>query len=69
VIELGVSGGRGLFALGANAEDVSRALDIRISGQGLDAGNGMPASIDSRELLHVWVRAFAGWTKLGLEHL
>jgi len=58
VIEFGVAGGRGLLALERIATEVSRALGIKISVYGFDTGEGMPASVDYRDLPYVWEQGF-----------
>jgi hypothetical protein len=49
VIELGVAGGNGLYALEWAAEEVSRILDVRIDVYGFDIGTGLPRSTDYRD--------------------
>ncbi len=58
VIELGVAGGSGLIALEKMAKAVGDhfAIDVRV--YGFDAGSGMPAPIDYRDLAHVWGEGF-----------
>jgi len=58
VIEFGVAGGRGLVALEGIAARVSDALKIGITVVGFDAGSGMPAAEDYRDLPHVWGPGF-----------
>jgi len=57
-IELGVAGGRGLLALETAAAEISAALDVTIDVVGFDAGVGMPAPTDYRDLPHIWGEGF-----------
>lgn len=54
VIELGVAGGNGLVLLEQIAATVSEVVGIRIETYGFDAGSGMPAPTDYRDLPYVW---------------
>lgn len=58
VIEFGVAGGRGLLALERIAALVASELKIQIHVVGFDAGTGMPAPVDYRDLPHVWDSGF-----------
>jgi hypothetical protein len=58
VIELGVAGGNGLVALEDMARRVGRHFGIEINVFGFDAGAGMPAPLDYRDLPHVWGEGF-----------
>jgi hypothetical protein len=58
VVEFGVAGGRGLVALERIAGIVAKQLDLQIHVAGFDAGIGMPAPVDYRDLPHVWDTGF-----------
>jgi len=58
VIEFGVAGGRGLLAMESIATEVRRALGVKIAVYGFDTGEGMPASVDYRDLPYVWEQGF-----------
>lgn len=58
VIELGVAGGNGLVALEEIARLVRAHFGIGIEVYGFDAGSGMPAPVDYRDLPHVWGEGF-----------
>lgn len=53
-IELGVAGGSGLICLCQHRDAVERETNIRIFVKGLDAGTGLPATSDPRDLLYCW---------------
>ena len=53
-IELGVAGGNGLLALCRYRDEVEREVGVKIIIYGLDAGTGLPASSDSRDILYCW---------------
>jgi hypothetical protein len=54
VVELGVAGGNGLVLLEHLAATVAEVVGIRIETFGFDAGTGMPAPSDYRDLAYVW---------------
>ncbi len=54
VVELGVAGGNGLVCLIKHKEEIQRELGIQIAVAGFDAGSGLPASDDPRDLLYCW---------------
>jgi hypothetical protein len=54
VVELGVAGGNGLVLLEELAATISEVVGIRIETFGFDAGTGMPAPSDYRDLPYVW---------------
>jgi hypothetical protein len=58
VIEFGVAGGNGLVALEQLAKLTAEHFGIRIVVYGFDAGTGMPAPQDYRDLPHVWGQGF-----------
>jgi hypothetical protein len=58
VLELGVAGGNGLVALEDIARRVGTHFGIEIEVYGFDAGSGMPAPLDYRDLPHVWGEGF-----------
>jgi hypothetical protein len=53
-IELGVAGGNGLVTLCDYRDEIERVTDMKIHLVGLDAGSGLPASSDPRDLLYCW---------------
>jgi hypothetical protein len=53
-IEFGVAGGSGLLILCKYRDQIEADLGIRIHLIGLDAGSGLPASTDPRDLLYCW---------------
>jgi len=58
VLELGVAGGRGLLALERIAAEVEQRFGVAIDVIGFDTGQGMPDSLDYRDLQHVWSGGF-----------
>jgi hypothetical protein len=56
--EFGVAGGDGLLALEQIAIEVGRFWSIKVDTYGFDAGCGMPAPRDYRDLPHVWSEGF-----------
>ena len=54
VAELGVAGGNGLLCILEHRKEIERALGIELVVAGLDAGTGLPASNDPRDLLYCW---------------
>jgi len=54
VVELGVAGGNGLVLLEELAAEIADVVGIRIETVGFDAGSGMPAPTDYRDLAYVW---------------
>jgi hypothetical protein len=58
VIEFGVAGGNGLVALEKHASKVEKFTGIEIQILGLDAGNGMPAPRDFRDVPYLWSAGF-----------
>lgn len=66
VLEMGVAGGRGLLALEAIADEVSRELKIQINVYGFDSGTGLAEPKDYRDLPHVWA---AGFYKMDVDAL
>ncbi|HEY4338385.1 MAG TPA: hypothetical protein VGM97_00385 [Steroidobacteraceae bacterium] len=58
VIEFGVAGGNGLVALEQIAKLTAAHFGITIAVYGFDAGTGMPAPQDYRDLPHVWDQGF-----------
>jgi len=67
VIEFGVAGGNGLISLERIAAIVGQHFGIKISVFGFDTGEGMPASVDYRDLPYVWSRGFYRMDRAGLE--
>ena len=53
-IELGVAGGAGLLLLCKYRDEIERVTGVKITLVGLDAGTGLPASSDPRDLLYCW---------------
>jgi hypothetical protein len=53
-VELGVAGGNGLVALLAHRKEIQRDLGVEIVVVGFDAGTGLPATNDPRDLLYCW---------------
>lgn len=53
-VELGVAGGKGLLCLSDHAYAIQKELGIEIVLVGFDAGSGLPASNDSRDLQYYW---------------
>jgi hypothetical protein len=56
VIEFGVATGGGLLALEAYAAELGRRAGIEVEVYGFDAGVGLPAPSDYRDLGYVWKR-------------
>lgn len=54
VAELGVANGYGLLCLCQHKKEIEKELGIEIVLVGFDAGNGLPASDDPRDLLYYW---------------
>jgi len=54
VIEFGCAGGSGLVDLEYISNEIEKILDISFEIYGFDAGDGMPASTDYRDLLYFW---------------
>jgi hypothetical protein len=54
VVELGVAGGNGLVCLLEQQKEIQRDLGIEILVAGFDAGTGLPATGDPRDLLYCW---------------
>lgn len=57
-IELGVAGGNGLVQLEAHAEYYASRFDLRIDVVGFDAGTGLPAPVDYRDVPYKWNAEF-----------
>lgn len=53
-VELGVAGGNGLVCLCRHREEIRKALGIEVVLVGFDAGSGMPATSDIRDVLYFW---------------
>jgi hypothetical protein len=53
VIEFGCAGGSGLVDLECISNDISKVFPISFEIYGFDAGNGLPASTDYRDLLYM----------------
>ena len=58
VIELGVAGGNGLVTLEETAAAVEECTHVQVQTFGFDAGSGMPAPADYRDLPYVWQPGF-----------
>lgn len=54
VAEMGVATGYGLLCLCQHRKEIEKALGIEIVLVGFDAGTGLPASRDPRDLLYFW---------------
>ena len=54
VAELGVASGYGLLCLCQQKKEIEKELGIEIVLVGFDAGSGLPASDDSRDLRYYW---------------
>ncbi len=54
VVELGVAGGNGLVCILEHRKEIERDLGIEMVIVGFDAGTGLPASDDPRDLLYCW---------------
>jgi len=57
-IEFGVAGGRGLIALEQASREIGASVGVEIDVVGFDAGSGMPAPVDYRDLPHIWGQGF-----------
>jgi len=57
-IEFGVAGGNGLVAMEEYARDAERRCGISIDVVGFDAGDGLPAPKDYRDLPYRWGRGY-----------
>ncbi len=53
-VELGVAGGTGLLCMAEHAESIRKELGIEIMVVGFDAGSGLPASSEPRDLPYFW---------------
>lgn len=53
-VELGVAGGNGLVCLCRHRDEIKKALGVEVILAGFDAGTGMPASNDLRDVLYFW---------------
>jgi hypothetical protein len=69
VIEFGVAGGSGLVALQSIAKEIAEYFRIEIDVWGFDSGNGMPETVDYRDLPHVWGGGFYQMDKEKLKSL
>ena len=58
VIEFGVADGKGLIALENVAIEIEKKIGIDINVYGFDTGQGMPESLDYRDLPYVWKKGF-----------
>ena len=56
VIEFGVAGGNGLVALEHLSGEIGDAIGVQVDVLGFDAGEGMPASTDARDMVY-WFRS------------
>lgn len=54
VVELGVAGGNGLVCILEHRKEIERDLKVELVVVGFDAGTGLPASDDPRDLLYCW---------------
>jgi len=54
VVELGVAGGNGMVCILEHRREIERDLGIQLVVVGFDAGTGLPASDDPRDLLYCW---------------
>jgi hypothetical protein len=57
-IEFGVAGGRGLVALEQCSSEIGAATGVEVDVVGFDAGSGMPAPVDYRDMPHIWGQGF-----------
>lgn len=57
-VEFGVAGGRGLLALEQASVEIGAHLGVKVDVVGFDAGDGMPAPVDYRDLPHIWNAGF-----------
>ncbi len=53
-LEFGVAGGRGLLAMQAHADAISRLTGVSIQIYGFDTGTGLPPPQDYRDLPYIW---------------
>ena len=53
-IEFGVAGGNGLIAMERIAEEIGRAMNLRVEVYGFDTGQGMPPPADYRDAPFIW---------------
>ncbi len=65
-IEFGVAGGNGLLALERLAAQVTKLTGVGVDIYGFDAGAGMPAPVDYRDLPYLWQ---AGYFKMDVAAL
>ncbi|MGC2503963.1 MAG: hypothetical protein WA400_17690 [Silvibacterium sp.] len=54
VAEFGVAGGNGLVCLLQQRKEIEKEVGVEIVVTGFDAGSGLPASNDPRDLLYCW---------------
>jgi hypothetical protein len=54
VIEFGVAGGEGLLVLEAYAAELGKLAGIEVEVYGFDTGQGLPKTLDYRDLGYVW---------------
>lgn len=66
VVEFGVAGGRGLISLEAASGEIGAHVGVEIDVVGFDAGTGMPAPVDYRDLPHIWGQGFYKMDEAGL---
>jgi hypothetical protein len=57
-IEFGVAGGNGLVAMEKVADEIGQSMGIKIAVYGFDTGEGMPKSLDYRDLPYIWEQGF-----------
>ena len=53
-VELGVAGGNGLVSLCSHGDSIRKELGIEVVVVGFDAGTGLPASKDPRDVQYFW---------------
>jgi hypothetical protein len=58
VVEFGVAGGNGLLNLEFHALEIEKLLDIKIDVYGFDTGEGLPTTLDYRDLPYHWKPGF-----------
>ncbi|HEY2730473.1 MAG TPA: hypothetical protein VGK52_11055 [Polyangia bacterium] len=66
VLEFGVAGGNGLVAIEQHAAEIERRLSVKFEIYGFDAGSGLPAPEDYRDLPYHWRAGFFKMDETGL---
>jgi len=68
ILEFGVAGGNGLVNIEGHVREVEKEFGIRCEIYGFDSSEGMPSSIDYRDILYTWGEGFYKMDRPALEH-